>query len=242
MYSEKWETAQNHEKLFWFNLSRSIKDGTRDQLYWYNWKAQKILDMLKEKCCLNIQDNDAVLEIGSGPVGIVSKLCTGQRYAIDPLEKFYKTKDELTKLRDPAVQFLDGKGEELPFDDEFFEFVIMDNILDHAENPNNILSEVYRVLKPGKVLYLGLNTRTFIGSNIHVLLSLLGIDKKHPHSYTVKTIRKTLSQSNFDSVYDCSESVCTVIACELKTKNIKNYIKAATFQTEIYYENLSLRA
>ncbi len=57
---------------------------------------------------------------------------------------------------DPRVlenPFLDeakvGVGEELPFDDELFDAVFSNNVLEHLEHPGRVFSEVVRVLKPG---------------------------------------------------------------------------------------------
>ena len=43
----------------------------------------------------------------------------------------------------------------LPFDDHSFDSVVMDNVLEHIEEPQSILGEILRVLKPGGVLLVG---------------------------------------------------------------------------------------
>jgi SAM-dependent methyltransferase len=42
-----------------------------------------------------------------------------------------------------------GVGEQIPYDDETFDLVICDNVLEHLENPEEVFAEVRRVLKPG---------------------------------------------------------------------------------------------
>ena len=48
-------------------------------------------------------------------------------------------------------------GETLPFDDDSFDVVLCDNVVDHALNPRKILEEIARVLKPGGTLYFEVN-------------------------------------------------------------------------------------
>jgi SAM-dependent methyltransferase len=41
------------------------------------------------------------------------------------------------------------RGEELPFDDASFDLVLCTQVLEHVEDPAAVLSEIYRVLRPG---------------------------------------------------------------------------------------------
>ncbi len=74
-------------------------------------------------------------------------LKSNNKYAIDPLEDFFSNKEEWVRLRDPEVKYQKGKGENLPYKEEFFDLIILDNVLDHCENPVLVLDEVHRVLK-----------------------------------------------------------------------------------------------
>ncbi|MFK7931466.1 MAG: class I SAM-dependent methyltransferase [Myxococcota bacterium] len=44
-----------------------------------------------------------------------------------------------------------GVGEQIPYDDQTFDVVFCDNVLEHLENPETVFAEVRRVLKPGGV-------------------------------------------------------------------------------------------
>ena len=86
----RWLNAQQYERSFWTELTRKIEAGTRHQLDWYQWKASKLEKRLAKYEDTGRKKQGRVLEIGSGPIGIVNCLEWGQRFAIDPLEDFYK--------------------------------------------------------------------------------------------------------------------------------------------------------
>src|SRR5262245_45670806 len=122
----RWRKAQQYEQSYWAKAAARIVAQESEQLGWYSWRAAELEKQLapfpqeeqREKC--------RVLEIGSGPVGIISALKWGDRYAVDPLEDFYRENATLTQFRDPGVQYLKGVGEQLPFEDESFLVIILD--------------------------------------------------------------------------------------------------------------------
>ena len=53
-----------------------------------------------------------------------------------------------------GVKFVLAKGEKIPFANNYFDTIIMGDVLEHVENERKTLNEVYRVLKPGGTLVL----------------------------------------------------------------------------------------
>jgi SAM-dependent methyltransferase len=43
----------------------------------------------------------------------------------------------------------------LPFNDNTFNSIVLDNVLEHIENPSNLISEITRVLTPNGILVIG---------------------------------------------------------------------------------------
>lgn len=92
-----------------------------------------------------VHPNSRILNLGAGPAtkdprcirkGEVAELVGAD---IDPV---VLTNDELD------IQFV-IEGDQLPFEDESFDLVFSDYVLEHVEHPSRFLAQVYRVLKPG---------------------------------------------------------------------------------------------
>ena len=168
----RWLQAQKYEQGFWQRLGDGIEAGTREQLDWYAGEPAGSTSGSPPLANPAARPGK-VLEIGSGPIGIVNFLEWGERYAIDPLEHFYRTQPSLAALRKPGVTYLDGAGERLPFDDGSFSLVIIDNVIDHTYAPRAILEEIRRVLAPDGRLYLSVNVHTAWGAWLHGVLAAL---------------------------------------------------------------------
>jgi 2-polyprenyl-3-methyl-5-hydroxy-6-metoxy-1,4-benzoquinol methylase len=57
------------------------------------------------------------------------------------------------------VRFLCSAGEALPFADASIDVVVLNHIYEHVVDPDSVLADIRRVLKPRGVLYLGLGNR-----------------------------------------------------------------------------------
>jgi SAM-dependent methyltransferase len=68
----------------------------------------------------------------------------------------------LTKARlerDPRCTFISTDGEALPFDDESLDVVVFNHIYEHVVDPDRVVADIRRILKPDGILYLGLGNR-----------------------------------------------------------------------------------
>jgi SAM-dependent methyltransferase len=94
-----------------------------------------------------LRDGEAVLDVGSGPDGLVFYINANTKVAADPLMVSY-----LETIKDKrGVELISSKGEELPFKDSSFSSVFCINALDHTIDPFSILKEIRRVMKqPGR--------------------------------------------------------------------------------------------
>ena len=196
----RWVKAQAYEKAYWQRLGHDIETGIRGRLDWYAWRAKQLE---KRLASIHVSNSGGkVLEIGSGPIGIVNFLSWGERYALDPLEHFYCTRPTLVSVRNPAVRYQAGTGEDLSFDDESCSLLIIDNVLDHTYEPGRILTQVARILRPDGHLYLAVNVHTRWGALLHTALAVLQIDKGHPYTFTSARLRRFVNAHGFDIVQE----------------------------------------
>jgi ubiquinone/menaquinone biosynthesis C-methylase UbiE len=232
---KRWRKAQEYERSYWKKTADNIVKGSTHQLGWYEWKfnemKKRLLPHLDRKCMNSFN----TLEVGCGPIGIINYVNWGARYAIDPLEDFYKSNESLTKLRDSQVQYLVGTAELIPFDHEYFDLVIIDNVLDHVRNTNAVMSEIFRVLKRGGVLYLTLNIRTRFGTQFHRILSKLLIDKGHPESFSAFSIQSKIKQYQYILLSELISDPSEARLKDLRSKLIKDKIKGYAWLSEFLY-------
>jgi ubiquinone/menaquinone biosynthesis C-methylase UbiE len=106
---------------------------------------------------VTLDDGARVLEVGCG-TGAVSRVLIGRPgvaevIAVDPssvlLEQARRLSHGLANLT-----FLEADGRALPFPDGHFDAVVMHTVLSHVPDVPAVLSQVYRVLRPGGRLAL----------------------------------------------------------------------------------------
>jgi SAM-dependent methyltransferase len=209
-------------------------------LDWYSWKANELISIL-EKNKLNIFTNNIkILELGSGPVGIISYLNIGNKFSIDPLENYYCKIPELIQLRNNNVTYLQGFGESIPFNNNEFSLVIIDNVIDHTRKPGLVLKEIRRVLKEDGILYLSVNVHTSYGASLHEILNIINIDVKHPHTYTLDKIRDLLASEGFKIIYEEVEKYETAKKMNTSSGDYKIRMKGYLGLSEMLYKSNSM--
>jgi len=96
-----------------------------------------------------LNKNTRLLDIGCG-LGNFLETRSGEAYGIDinPHNVDYCKKIGLN------VSLL-NPGDVYPFDNDSFDYIVMDNVLEHILDPNHDLKEIYRMLKSGGAVIIG---------------------------------------------------------------------------------------
>lgn len=103
-----------------------------------------------------------IIEIGSG-IGIgclITKALTeAQVIGMEPAPKSYRVLHECIREVQKANQHLPYEslncgGEEIPYENGSVDFIYSFEVLEHVNNPEKVLGEIYRVLKPGACAYI----------------------------------------------------------------------------------------
>lgn len=146
-------------------------------------------DYLKERFDTELkffQEKD-VLEIGCGTYGMIYFLNEAKsRIGIEPME----VDNIIENWQKPFVK--KGIGEELPFENNSFDVILILNCLDHVIQPSKVISESYRVLRSGGKLFVHTEVLT---KKAVVLRHLLNkFDTLHPHHMTEEEYMEILSR------------------------------------------------
>lgn len=107
----RWKIAQRYESLYW----KKYVTNPVNNLNWYRWRASEFEKRINSWIDERQKEEVKILEIGSGPAGIISFLKWGKRFSVDPLETYYVKDLGLKNIRNPNVLYIEGRGESLPF-------------------------------------------------------------------------------------------------------------------------------
>jgi ubiquinone/menaquinone biosynthesis C-methylase UbiE len=156
--SEVVEMARRSIGVFFERISKADPE-TNIQDFLDASKAFKRAEILEKYVPLR---SKKVLEIGSGfgtNLAVWMKHLRVDGYGVEPGSIGFNGAF-LSSLKvfsanglDPD-RIVDARGESLPFPDECFDIVYSANVLEHTENPELVLEEAVRVLKPGGTLHM----------------------------------------------------------------------------------------
>ncbi len=120
---------------------------------------------------LNIKPNDRVLDIGSGDFPHPRANVCVDKYVNDNTHR----SSDLKVLQNQ--EFIQADGENLPFEDNAFDYVICEQVLEHVEHPELFIKEMNRVAKRGYLETPSLIGEYLIPKKSHkwVLLDIDGI-------------------------------------------------------------------
>ena len=103
----------------------------------------------------------------------------------------------------------------LPFEDDSFDSVNMDNVLEHIQDPHNIITEIHRVLKSEGVLIIGVP-------------GILGFETGPDHEvfYSKEALVRTFTDYGFSAV----KIFCMPFESEWLDKKMRQYCYYGVFK------------
>lgn len=155
----------------------------------------------------NTSSDTRLLDIGCGPAVFLKDVYqkTEHVFRIDP--------DKEMLFRNTTIKHkVIGNAEKMPFDDNYFDLVVSAWVFEHLENPDIVLDEIFRVLKPdGKVIFLTPNSLNYvvwinrlIPQIFHEYLAKKLYDRREDGTYpvrykinTTKKIEEYMSKTSF---------------------------------------------
>jgi ubiquinone/menaquinone biosynthesis C-methylase UbiE len=148
---------------------------------------------------LNLHEGQRFLDIGCGTgwavrytAGVVQN--KGEFYGIDIAPKMIKKANEYCGTCE-NIHFYQADAENLPFENNFFDFIISTNAFHHFFNPSRVLAEVYRVLKPEGNFFLLDTTADGIIIKIIDRWVFRRIEPGHVKLYSTREYKTLFSQA-----------------------------------------------
>ena len=192
---EKYE----EELGFWRWLATSEESQKRMHgtfhVAFSRWQRLRLLE-LGERLGLGSEDaldawceGQSVVEIGAGPYPAVAAAPAWRRaVAVDPLAKGY-AREGLLPEACAGVTYIEAPGEDVPLASGFADLVIIENALDHVGDPEAVVAECRRLLRPGGLLWVLVDLSEYR-------------DHMHPHPFSEARIRGLLAAAGFETVHD----------------------------------------
>lgn len=119
-----------------------------------------------------------VVDIGPGPLGFPDACPARVSIGVDPLAERFA--EHRLLLPDSRAVYLPAGGEQIPLLSEGVDVVLARNSLDFVDDPDQVLLEAQRILRPGGTL-----------------IALFDVDSKpslaEPHVLTIERVRGTLA-------------------------------------------------
>ncbi|WP_022671244.1 class I SAM-dependent methyltransferase [Hippea alviniae] len=88
----------------------------------------------------------------------------------------------------------DIEKDSIPHESESVDFITMNAVIEHVENPSNILSESFRVLKKGGFIFIRTPNWKMDWKDFYN-------DPTHVKPYSPETLKNTLELFNFDVIF-----------------------------------------
>jgi SAM-dependent methyltransferase len=212
-----WQQAQKGELEFWQDIYLHKKE---DLEHYQPITTEKSIDFFQKTIRrFNVNfasfDRQKVADVGCGPYGIIKGLSEyssqtkeinlGTVYGLDPLVNEYLKFNTLPQ--NDRFQYFACQGESIPLENNTLDLAFCINVIDHVENPDRVIEEIYRVLKPGGEFCCAVHVVTNLALPFRPLLFLL--DKNHPHHFTTSKIL-----NNVDRVFKNARLTSTISMLE----------------------------
>jgi len=175
----RWMEAQQGETGFWQDWMKSSDD--RGDTSWLH-HVQGYFELPDH----HDFGAETLVDLGSGPVGLLTRFQAAERICVDPLP-IDSLDRSLTRIKAPA--------EETGLKPAIADRVFIYNLLQHVISPEHVLAEALRLLKPAGTVYL-------------VEQLNLPTDPEHPHSLKLEMFDRWVQREQLRIVKRTTEPDC----------------------------------
>jgi ubiquinone/menaquinone biosynthesis C-methylase UbiE len=167
--------------------------------YIENKRIRKLIELAE------IKETDKLIEVGCGAGHILERVSAGILHGIDISDiQIERAKERLGK----NVELIKAPGEKIPYEDNYFDKILCSEVIEHVLDPDPLLREMRRVLKPDGILSLSIPNENLInfakkGLKYTGLIRILepkksgwdlasknNLDEWHLHEFNLALIKK----------------------------------------------------
>lgn len=130
-----WDEMQLRERDYWVY---ALQD--RNKLKQFYEKVLNLWGITERNF-----PTETIVDIGSGPAGLLTVINANRRIAVDPLP---------LSTVEPGIERLDHCGEKIGLLNNTADRVFICNVIQHVKSPPAVLNEAFRILKPDGKLYI----------------------------------------------------------------------------------------
>lgn len=166
------------------------------QRTWHMNKLREVLNIIRSS---GIKPKN-LLDVGCASGWFLSRLAleypTTRCIGLDVYEKAV----EYGKKRYKHLKLVHADAHKIPFSDNSFDVVTCTEVLEHVIGPEKVLREIKRVLKPGGIAIIEMDTGNFLFSFIWYLWSHLrnGVWKDaHIHAFSTQKLEEMIIKCGF---------------------------------------------
>ncbi len=187
-----------------YNLALKMKSGTEHLSY-----GREIISRWCKEWVENNRSEDiiTILDIGCGKGDdlLNMKKIAGEKcemYGLESLED-YRKECERKGIKTVGVNI---ERDRFPFEDNYFDIVLINQVLEHTKDVFYVLSEISRILKTGGMLMVGVPNLATWHDRLILLLgnqpSGMKIPGPHVRGFTIPAIKNLLTLDDYFRVDD----------------------------------------
>lgn len=165
----------------------------RLQRAWHTRKLQVVLELLGKK-------NKNILDVGCASGWFLSEIKKSNPNARCTGVDVYKSAIDYGKKKYKSLTLLSIDAHVLPFKDELFDSVVCTEVLEHVVEPQKVLREIVRVLRPGGIAVIEMDTGNVLFRLVWYWWTHLrhGVWRdSHIHSFTATKLETMIKKAGF---------------------------------------------
>lgn len=165
---------------------------------WHMGKLGATLGLLKNQ--EDVGGKKKLLDVGCASGWLVSQISS--RYP--DLECFgvdvYKRAIEYGKKTYPQISFSHADAHRLPFEKNYFDVVICTEVLEHVVDPQKIMKEIKRVVKPSGIVIISMDSGNLLFGLVWTIWKKFNgkiWQEAHLHKFTPKRLDELFEKTGF---------------------------------------------